>query len=83
MYIVEKSNNRKYPVRIESYSKWGKKDSKRFGFDWSKEENIFKLILKEDINTTLGLMSLKEFDQEYRISIELLESSKENQSFFQ
>ncbi|MRG49085.1 hypothetical protein GFS24_28505 [Chitinophaga sp. SYP-B3965] len=52
---------------------------KRFGFDWTKEENydVYKITLAGH-RTILGLMSLEVIEQESRIEIKLLESAKEN-----
>jgi len=54
-----------------------KKDS-NFSFDWEieKEYEVYKIYLLSDEKTILGLMSLIDIPEEYRIHLNLLEVSK-------
>lgn len=53
--------------------------TKRFGFDWTKEQGfvIFKIV-KEKEDEALGLMSLIDYPKEFRVHINLIENSSEN-----
>lgn len=57
-----------------------KKDS-GFSFDWEteKEYEVYKIYLLSDEHTILGLMSLIDIPEEYRIHLNLLEVSKPHQ----
>jgi hypothetical protein len=57
-----------------------KKDS-NFSFDWGteKEYEVYKIYLLSDEKTILGLMSLIDIPEEYRIHLNLLEVSKPHQ----
>lgn len=57
-----------------------KKDS-GFSFDWEieKEYEVYKIYLLSDENTILGLTSLIDIPEEYRIHLNLLEISKPHQ----
>ncbi len=57
-----------------------KKDS-GFSFDWEteKEYEVYKIYLLSDENTILGLMSLIDMPEEYRIHLNLLEVSQPHQ----
>ncbi|MEM6963253.1 MAG: hypothetical protein AAF573_00720 [Bacteroidota bacterium] len=55
--------------------------SKRFEFNWSKEKDnhVFKIVEANEENASiLGLISLLNFPEEFRIHINLIESSNEN-----
>jgi len=51
-----------------------------FGFDWvlERENSIFKIILQQEADSILGLMSLVDLPQELRIHINLIEVNREN-----
>lgn len=55
-------------------------DGKEYLFDWKLERynEVYKIYLKSEQNSILGLMSLEDYPKEYRININLLESSKPN-----
>lgn len=55
--------------------------SSEFSFDWSTEQfyEIYKIFLLEDRRNVLGIMSLIDRPDEYRIHLNLLEVSKSNQ----
>ena len=55
------------------------KGSKDFTFDWSKEigNEVYKIQIEES-DDILGLISLIDMPKEFRIHINLIESSKEN-----
>ena len=59
---------------------WTEKSSE-FSFDWSTEKayEIYKIFLVEDDRKILGIMSLIDRPDEYRIHLNLLEVSKSNQ----
>lgn len=59
---------------------WTQKSSE-FSFDWSTEKayEIYKIFLVEDDRKILGIMSLIDRPDEYRIHLNLLEVSKSNQ----
>jgi len=53
--------------------------SKQFQFDWSKEDNIFKIIKSEEEDPEiLGLISIINIPKELRIHINLVENSNDN-----
>ena len=59
----------------------GIKKSRRFLFDWSKEKDkhIFKIVkVNDDSKEILGLVSLINIQEEFRIHVNLLEVSEEN-----
>lgn len=49
-----------------------------FSFDWEQElgHEVYKLYLKEDENEILGLLSLKDYPEELRVHINLIEITK-------
>jgi len=53
--------------------------SKRFGFKWIEEKDylVYKIVEVETI-LPLGLMSIIDYPEEYRIHINLIENSHEN-----
>lgn len=55
--------------------------SPEFSFDWKTEQSyeVYKIYLLSDEPTILGLMSLIDIPEEYRIHLNLLEVSKKNQ----
>jgi len=62
----------------ENDLKWIK-ESKQFQFNWAKEENVFKLIPSNiDDPEILGLISILNIPDEFRIHINLIESSNDN-----
>lgn len=62
----------------ENDFKWIK-ESKQFQFNWAKEENVFKLIPSNiDDPEILGLISILNISDEFRIHINLIESSNDN-----
>lgn len=65
---------------IEKDYKNIKKD-KRFSFNWDieKKHEVYKIYLLSQDKSILGLMSLIDRPDEYRIHLNLLEISKENQ----
>lgn len=78
------SSGKFLPANIEEINeedqKWIKK-SREFSFDWSTEKDyeIYKIYLFEDDRNILGVMSLIDRPDEYRIHLNLLEVSKSNQ----
>lgn len=56
------------------------KNAKSFSFDWTteKEYEIYKICLLDDKDNILGLMSLIDFPEEYRVHLNLLEVGKAN-----
>lgn len=57
------------------------KKNSGFSFDWETEKGyeVYKIYLLSDENTILGLMSLIDIPEEYRIHLNLLEVSKPHQ----
>ena len=56
-------------------------NSKRFDFNWNKEKkyHVFKIVSAEEDNPEmLGLISIINISEEFRIHINLIENSKEN-----
>lgn len=53
--------------------------SEQFEFDWTKEKenHVFK-ILKKDDDEVLGLLSIINYPEEWRVHINLLENSNQN-----
>lgn len=81
MNIVELSTGKIFPIEIlplES-ADYRLLSKKKYFFDWKeeKEQNIYKLVIKED-NDILGLISYEIIPKELRIHIRLLTVSKEN-----
>lgn len=79
MNLVSKQTGKKLSgviedVTIDDLKQIGK--SKEFGFDWGLESgnHLFKIRLLGS-KTILGLMSLTDFPEEFRIHINLIESS--------
>jgi len=57
-------------------------ENKQFEFDWNQEKtnHIFKIVgIQKEEGKILGLISLIDIRDEFRIHINLVESSKENQ----
>jgi len=57
-------------------------ENKQFEFDWNQEKDnhIFKIVgIQKEEGKILGLISLIDIQDEFRIHINLVESSKENQ----
>lgn len=82
MKLHNRKTNRDIEVDIvemeeEDYKRIEK--SKRFHFEWvlEKKHHVFKLISLED-EKILGLLSLQNIPEEFRIHIHLLENSNEN-----
>jgi hypothetical protein len=84
MKLKNVSSGESLPANIEEISekdlKWIKKSSE-FSFDWSTEKDYetFKIYLVGDDQKILGMMSLIDRPDEYRIHLNLLEVSKSNQ----
>ncbi|MEM8526254.1 MAG: hypothetical protein AAGG68_16555 [Bacteroidota bacterium] len=84
MKLKRKSTDELLPAAIteliEKDFKKLKKD-KRFSFNWDieKEYEVYKIYLLSEDDKVLGLMSLIDIPEEYRIHLNLLEVSKENQ----
>lgn len=55
--------------------------SPEFSFDWKTEQNyeVYKIYLLSDEPNIIGLLSLIDIPEEYRIHLNLLEISKKNQ----
>lgn len=55
-------------------------DSTEFVFDWKQESHneVFKVFLKEQTKNILGLLSLVDYPEEYRIHLNLIEVGKSN-----
>jgi len=80
MKLTETKTNDYLDGQIEKISKAEFKKLKRnedFDFDWSLEvgNEVYKIIIK-DKKEILGLISLINFPEEFRIHINLIESSK-------
>ncbi len=56
------------------------KSSKEFGFDWNLEKNneVYKICIKGQKKHLLGLMSLINHPEEYRIHLNLIELGNKN-----
>ncbi|MEZ4847524.1 MAG: hypothetical protein R3B93_02590 [Bacteroidia bacterium] len=84
MWLKKVSSGESLPANIgevnEKDQKWIKKSSE-FSFDWSTEEayEVYKIYLVEDEQKILGIMSLINRPDEFRIHLNLLEVSKSNQ----
>ncbi len=81
MQLFHKPTQTLVEAEIELIAKddWRAIKKNRFGFDWKTEKHleVYKLFLPED-GKILGLMSLADVPEEFRIEINLLESSIEN-----
>jgi hypothetical protein len=81
MYLLHRETTTKIPCTISPIARKSlKKELKkgRFSFDWTDVEgDIYGLYIDND-SQLLGLMSLKDFPEELRIHIQLLEVSNEN-----
>lgn len=77
MYVIEVKNNQKHVVRVEEVDIQDYKRiiKSRYYFNWKTENQIYKLILQDDI---LGLMSILNDVNDKRLEINLLAVSKEN-----
>lgn len=84
MKLKDISSGESLPANIEEINeedqKWINK-SREFSFDWSTEKDyeVYKIYLVEDDRNILGVMSLIDRPDEYRIHLNLLEVSKSNQ----
>lgn len=84
MKLKRKSTDKLLPAAImeliERDFKKIKKD-KGFSFNWDleKDHEVYKIYLLSEDDKVLGLMSLIDIPEEYRIHLNLLEVSKENQ----
>jgi hypothetical protein len=81
MYLIHRETYTKIPCTISSVSKKSlKKELKKgsFSFDWKEIEGEIYGLYIDDFNQLVGLMSLIDQFEEYRIEIKLLEVSKEN-----
>lgn len=68
-------------LELEEKELSGVNKSNRFLFDWSKEKDkhIFKIVkVNDESKEILGLISIINIQEEFRIHINLLEVSKEN-----
>lgn len=56
------------------------KKSKQYKFDWRKESDneVYKIYLKDNDNEILGLMSLIDVPEEFRIHLNLIEVGSKN-----
>ncbi len=56
------------------------KKSKQYKFDWRKESDneVYKIYLKDNDNEILGLMSLIDVPEEFRIHLKLIEVGSKN-----
>lgn len=79
MKLIETGFNKRIRARIlrlNSIADYNEEIEQNFSFDWSKEESneIYKL---EDLDNSLivGLMSISNFQKEYRLHVNLIESS--------
>ena len=83
MHLVERSSGRKIQGKIERLIQSevrSLQNNHRFGFDWSLEaENEVYGIKAQGMDEILGLLSLSDISSEFRIHLNLIESSKENQ----
>ncbi|MBI2257465.1 MAG: N-acetyltransferase [Flavobacteriia bacterium] len=79
MYIIDVKNNKKCAVKVKQIEEQDYKTltKSRYYFNWKteKENDVYKLVLDENI---LGLMSLVNDKGDKRIEISLLAVSKEN-----
>lgn len=79
MYLIERCNGQKHPVKVDRVEDEDYKSitKKRYFFNWKteKENDVYKLVLNDDI---LGLISLINIKEEKRIEINLLAVSIEN-----
>ena len=80
MNLIEKKTGKKVSAEIELINKKdlaALKKNKNFGFDWSLENNsqTFKLKITES-DEIIGLISLVDYPEEFRIHINLIEASK-------
>ena len=84
MYLTHRPSGKSLEAEIAEVAKKDdsaiKKDS-GFSFDWETEKDleVYKIFLLTDEKTILGLMSLIDIPEEYRIHLNLLEVSKPNQ----
>ncbi len=84
MKLTEVASGEKLDARVDRLSekdhKWVSKSSE-FTFDWTTEASfeVYKIFLLEDELNILGMMSLIDRPDEYRIHLNLLEVSKANQ----
>lgn len=84
MKLKDISSGESLPANIEEINeedqKWIKK-SREFSFDWSTEKDyeMYKIYLVEYERNILGVMSLIDRPDEYRIHLNLLEVSESNQ----
>ena len=84
MKLIDLKSNREFEAEImevddEDFETI--KDYGQFDFDWSKEKrsSVFKLVEKDlDEPEILGLISITDFSDEFRIHINLIENSDEN-----
>lgn len=52
--------------------------SKQYLFDWSKENDVYKIFLKDQEDKILGLLSLIDRPDEYRVHLNLIEVGLDN-----
>lgn len=78
MYVIERENNLRHPVKVKRLDDEDYKEltKSRFYFNWKteKDNEVYKLVLGDEI---LGVMSCRHHDDE-RIEIALLAVSKDN-----
>ena len=77
MYVTELATNKKHQVKVRLVDQGDYKyiTKARYYFNWKAENEVYKLVLKEEI---LGLMSCIHYKIEQRIEIKLLAVSKDN-----
>lgn len=85
MKLLNKDKNQEFEaevIEVEAEDYKLIKNSKQFEFDWEKEKgnHVFKIIEKNKLENQeiLGLLSLSNFSDEFRIHINLIENSSDN-----
>ncbi len=85
MFLKNRRNQQREEAKISPIDEKGIRKvsrSKNFGFDWTLElqqdKELYKIYLLDQEDKVLGLLSLRDFPEELRIHINLIEVSKEN-----